>query len=89
MYWIQLIESKIGHNAYIEAYKTVSEQIIRIRTDRKRKRAVEKIVDPVAAAERKRRKNLGKKASKKRKIAEYRLKGGRIPNKNRRISSDI
>jgi hypothetical protein len=45
--------------------------------DRKRKLAIEKVADPMAAAQRKKRKTEGKVASRKRKVDDYKEVEGR------------
>ena len=83
------MENKAGYEPFIKAYTSVKDHILKVRSERKRKRAVEKIVDPVAAADRKRRKNLGKKYGKKRKIANFRRNEGRSGAPKRRKHMDL
>lgn len=55
---LKLIQNKIGTTAYLEHYNVVRQEISERRAERKRKRAVEAVNDPVRAAQKKTKQHI-------------------------------
>lgn len=51
---MELLEAKVGSVAFLRVLTEVNREISRKRTERRQKKAVEKVTDPVATAERRR-----------------------------------
>jgi U3 small nucleolar RNA-associated protein 20 len=77
---MELLEQKVtahaGKMAFANAYAAVQKQATQKRASRKRERAIEAVVDPGAAAERKRSKHRAANVRKKRQIEDYRRRRG-------------
>ncbi len=67
----------MGHEKFLVSFNKVREHITNTKLSRKRKMAVEKVVNPEAAAVRKRKKTEMKVASRKRKVEEHKMTEGR------------
>lgn len=61
----------VGYTAYYEAYSQVREHVAKTRLERKRKRAVQAVVDPEAAARKKQKKHRKDAERKKRKAEPF------------------
>lgn len=66
---MELLEGKVGSAVYLEALTAVNMDILQKRTERKRKLAVEKATDPVAAAERRKERTEASKVRRRLRFA--------------------
>ncbi|XP_071791922.1 small subunit processome component 20 homolog isoform X2 [Asterias amurensis] len=69
---LDLIKSLVGLETFSHAYADVQRDITKARIERKQKRALQAVADPVQAAKRKEKKHQNKKESKKRRIQQMR-----------------
>mmetsp|Transcript_3150 Transcript_3150/g.4047 ORF Transcript_3150/g.4047 Transcript_3150/m.4047 type:complete len:359 (+) Transcript_3150:3-1079(+) len=87
---MQLVEDVCGTQAYVEAYLEVKTRADERRETRKREMAVEAVVDPKMAAERKIKKQAREKERRRRKIEEKKMgvRGGSGSRKKMRMVID-
>jgi len=69
---LQLVEQMAIPERYLQTYSNIQSRIHEVRTDRKRKIAIEAITDPANASVKKKSRNLSKRDGKKRKIQKER-----------------
>jgi hypothetical protein len=74
---LALIEQQVGSKDFVKAYASAQKQATQMKEKRKRVRAMEQIVDPEAAANRKLKKNMQKRNQRKRKITQVRISRGK------------
>lgn len=77
-----LVKGVVGSSAYFAAHNRVRDKVAMVRLGRKRDRKLEGVRDPTKAAERKIKKQVNKRDSRKRKVTRLREEDGR-PKKPR------
>ncbi|XP_004349859.1 hypothetical protein CAOG_01339 [Capsaspora owczarzaki ATCC 30864] len=68
---VDLLQQVVGPTRFHQTYNAVRTQVQNVRSDRKRNRVIQAVVDPAAAARRKIKKNLGKREARRNKIAAF------------------
>jgi uncharacterized membrane protein YgcG len=79
---VELLQSHAGSQAFLCALNAERARVASVRLARRRDRALQKVLDPAAAAAVKAKKQAAKVRSKARRVDEHRLRAGKAPRRH-------
>jgi len=86
---LDLLQQRVGSTPFFEAYNAARIQQDHVRDERKKKKALDAVMNPEKTAQRKIQRNLQKKESRKRKVDMYmKSKPWKTTVKRARVSND-